>query len=255
MSEPANGKIDRVLVDVTIAAPVDEVWRALREPDQIRRWFGWDADSLADEIDFIFAKHAEASDADHVIRFVGTDDRFEVAPSGDGAVLRVVRAVAADAEWDEVYDEMTEGWIAFVQQLRLALGRHRGEERRTIYLSGNAREAGAPLPSRALGLRELAAGPAGGPAALDGAGERLEGEVWHRSAHQSAMSVGSWGDGLLIANDRPPSEKAPNGGGWVLLTTYGLDDAAFEALRSRWQEWWSDRYTDAPPDGGEAPAA
>ena len=34
MSEP-------VRIEVTVAAPVEEVWRALRDPAQLRRWHGW----------------------------------------------------------------------------------------------------------------------------------------------------------------------------------------------------------------------
>ena len=91
MSETLPGAKDRVLVEVTIPAPVEEVWRALREPEQIKRWFGWDADSLADEIDYIFVKHVEVSDTERVIRFeefAGVADRFEVEARGSGSVLR-----------------------------------------------------------------------------------------------------------------------------------------------------------------------
>jgi hypothetical protein len=31
---------DRVVVEVTVAAPVDVVWHALRDSAEIRRWFG-----------------------------------------------------------------------------------------------------------------------------------------------------------------------------------------------------------------------
>ena len=39
----------RVVVDVTIAAPIERVWQALRDPALVAQWFGWDYDKLVDE--------------------------------------------------------------------------------------------------------------------------------------------------------------------------------------------------------------
>jgi hypothetical protein len=242
-------KIDRVLVEVTIAAPADTVWNAVRDPDQIRRWFGWDADILADEIVYIFVDHAKADDAARTLVFEGVDDRFEVVTRDGQTVLRVIRSVAADAGWDDVYEDMTEGWVSFVEQLRLYLNGHAGAERRTLYFSGAA-EAGGATPSRALGLdglRSLADGAAYGP--LTVAGEALLGAVHHRTSFQLGLTVPAWGDGLLIATDRPPGERVPHGGGSVILTTFGLDDATFAEMEARWSAWWAARYAAAAPDG------
>ena len=251
MSETLPATKDRVLVEVTIPAPVEEVWRALREPEQIKRWFGWDADSLAEEIEYIFVSHAEASEAEHVIRFeeyAGVSDRFEVEARGSGSVLRVVRAGQPDQDWSEVYEEMTEGWIAFVEQLRLALARHAGEARRTIYLSGGAIAEGGPKLSEALGVADLRREPNGAAYRAEAAGEAIRGEVWHRSPFQLGLTVKGWGDGLLIVTDKPANDNRPFGGGSLILTTYGLSDDAFGALESRWRDWWSARYT---ATGGE----
>jgi hypothetical protein len=251
MSETLPATKDRVLVEVTIPAPVEEVWRALREPEQIRRWFGWDADSLADEIDYIFISHAEASDAEHVIRFDewgGVSDRFELETRGAGTVLRVVRSGQPDQDWSNVYEEMTEGWIAFVEQLRLALARHAGEERRTVYMSGGALAEGAPTLSEAAGVADLRRLEDGAGYRAEAAGETIAGEVWHRSPFQLGMTVKGWGEGLLIVTDKPANDQRPFGGGSLILTTYGLSDDEFGALETRWRDWWSARYNSA---GGE----
>jgi len=246
MNDTAS-KIDRVLVEVTIAAPADTVWNALRDPDQIRRWFGWDADSLADEITYIFVDHARADDETRTLVFEGVDDRFEVVTRDGRTVLRVIRSVAADATWDDVYEDMTEGWISFVEQLRLYLDHHAGSERRTLYFSGVAGE-GTPRPSQALGLdglRALSDGATYQP--VDLVGETLSGQVHHRTPFQLGLTVSTWGDGLLIVTDRPPGERAPHGGGSAILTTFDLDEANFADLEARWSAWWAARYAAAAP--------
>jgi uncharacterized protein YndB with AHSA1/START domain len=44
----------RPQIQVTIAAPADAVWDALRDKDKIRHWLGWDYDGLDGEIDLFF---------------------------------------------------------------------------------------------------------------------------------------------------------------------------------------------------------
>ena len=58
MTEAEKPMKDRVLVEVTAPAPADAVWEALREPAKIKQWFGWEADSLDDEFDYIFVANA-----------------------------------------------------------------------------------------------------------------------------------------------------------------------------------------------------
>ncbi|MFZ0266774.1 hypothetical protein, partial [Caulobacter sp.] len=107
-------------------------------------------------------------------------------------------------------------------------------------------------PSRALGLdglRALADGAAYGPVEL--AGETLGGQVHHRTPFQLGLTVPAWGGGLLIVIDQPAGERAPHGGGSVILTTFGLDQAAFADLEARWSAWWAARYTAAAPGEGQ----
>ena len=119
---------DPVICEVVIAAPVDAVWRALREPSEIRRWFGWDYDGLDEEIEYIFQSQAKADDAARLLDF-GEGGAIALEERGDATAVRVTRAVA------DGYDEVNEGWITFVQQLRFYLERHRGRERRTVHIA------------------------------------------------------------------------------------------------------------------------
>jgi hypothetical protein len=239
-SSDPSATYDKPLVEVTVSAPADEVWRALRDPAAIREWFGWDTDSLGDEIDFIFLQRAQPDDDARVLRF-GLGDRFEVEDRGATCVVRVVRpAPTADTDWDDVFEDMIQGWIAFAQQLAFALSRHAGQHRRTLYFSGSPRRAGDPLAAPALGIAAARAGDRYTLAPMPG--EALAGTVWHRARHQLGVTVDAWGDGLLVVMDRPANDRWPAGSSQAILTTYGLDDAVFESLRTRWTQWWDERF-------------
>lgn len=236
---------DLPLVEVVIAAPSGEVWRALRDPELIVRWFGWDAESLAEEVKFIFESGATPEEDRRVLQFgewEGKTDRFEVIDQGDRALLRMVRAgEAPDGGWDARFDDVVNGWIAFAQQLRFAIERHGLAPRRTVFLSGEPK-AGGVLAREALGL---ASGRVEGP---DGV---LAAAPWARSTHQTSVEIADWGPGLLLAMDQPPGGKRPRGVSSVILTTYGLDDAAFVALEQAWRDWWADRFDPLTPAPAE----
>ena len=235
---------DRVIIEIVVAAPIDVVWQALRDPVEIGRWFGWDSPALAEEIDFIFRKALTVSEADHTLRGIDVPDRITLEASGAQTIVRVVRsAPVTDVSWQGIYDDMVEGWITFMQQLRFALERHSGADRRTVFLNGRARAAGTALPGDALGLGPLSTVPVGERYAITTPfGERLEGTVWFRTAYQMGVTVDAFGDGLLIPNDRPQTSKSPHGGGNLVITTYGLSDRAFAELQERWERWWTDKY-------------
>jgi hypothetical protein len=233
---------DRLLVELTIAAPVDAVWEAMRDPATIYNWFGWEADSLKEEIEYIFVTHAKRDEAKKVLFFEGVHDRFELTDQGGQTVMRVVRTVAETDSWDGVYEDMTEGWISFVQQLKLAMEQHDLGPRRTIYLEGAA-QPGGQAPIAALGLSDLASTPAGAPVRVTlPTGEAIDGQAWHRTPWQFGFTVPQWGEGMLIVTDKSKTESAPDGRGMVVLTTYGLTDTEFADLQATWTTWWNARF-------------
>jgi len=139
-------------------------------------------------------------------------------PDGPRTVVRVVCAGSlADAEWEDLYDEMEEGWRAFFQQLSYGLQRHRGEDRRTVFLAGDA------AASEVL-------------AAVDA---RAPGREWAASRHQRATVVERYGGGLVLVKSSRPLDADGPSRVWVLLTTYGLDDAAYADLHREWAAWWA----------------
>lgn len=236
----------RALIEVTVAAPADEVWRSVRDKQRIAEWFGWTTETLDAEIEHIFIKRAVADDAARTLTF-GLGDKIEIEPRGDSCVLRIVRpAPTADHDWDDIFEDMTQGWIAFLLQLRFGIEHHASDKRRTLFLSGAPRAANEPLAACALGLPTT--GASGTAYAITAPmGDALAGRIWHRGRHQLVVTVDGVGDGLLVAMDHGPDDKVPRGHSQVILTTYGLSDAAFDELSTRWRTWWSKRFDDTMP--------
>ena len=123
---------------------------------------------------------------------MGDGSRFELERAGEATVVRVIMPAAENG-----YDEIREGWTSFVMQLRFALERHPGEERRTLQLTASA----PPDPG-------------------------TFGEQLYRNEHQVGVVVDDYGPGLLILHAN----------GMAIVTTYGLDDDAFAELERRWRE-------------------
>jgi hypothetical protein len=239
MSEPS-----RVIVEILVAAPIETVWKTLREPAEICRWFGWDYPKLAEEVEVMFVQGVQADEANHVLFADGMPDRFQLEPHGAHTIVRLIRsAPVTDAGWQGIYEESTEGWLTFLQQLRFAIDRHPGADRRTVYLNGRARTAGTPQPAEALGFSKLSVVPVGDRyETTTPTGEGLDGTVFYRTANQLGLTVDGYGDGLVVVNARPRTTKSAHGGGAVIVTTYGLDDRAFAGVTDRWTKWWRDTY-------------
>jgi len=238
-------------VELTVAAPAESVWRALRDKQQIRRWHGWEFDGLDAEIDEIF--FTDVVESEHERRIVvNGGDTFDVVDVGDTSIIRMTRAPRDPAnDWDQWYDDINEGWITFLHQLRFALERHPGEARRTVYLDGTLGASADPIT--ALGLQDVAAGPVGAPYAIELAGEQVSGDVLFSSAHQAGFTVAQWGDGIVIVGVVGSAPHHPDGGVMAVLTTYGLPDERLAELEDRWTTWWRSRYPAAESsDAAEA---
>lgn len=226
---------DRVLVDLTIAAPLAEVWSALRDPAQLVNWFGWDYPGLAEETDFIFIKSTTPNADKTVLQFgewEGTSDRIELEPISGGTRVRVVRSGGSDEDgWENIYNEMVVGWSMFIAQLRLLLEGNTGRTRQNFYLSGNG-VAGQALPREALGLAGAASGETSALASPTG---EVPAVLAFHAPFQT--SVSAYGNGLVVVTDKPEPK-----GGSISVTAFGMPDADFAALKQQWTDWWTERY-------------
>lgn len=228
----------RPRIEVTIAAPVDVVWDALRSKDKIRHWMGWDYEGLPGEIDLIFFTDTVENASARTLTLHGGDE-FRLEPHGEGTRVTLTRVPRGDnPDRDAYYDDVTEGWVTFLHQLKFAVERHPGAVRRTLSFVGGNDKAVHLID--ALDLAEIAAGA---PFQKNLLGEDVAGDMWFRSGHQLGITVDAWGNGLLIVSSADPSPSKPNGGAMAILSTYDLDDAQLAELDSRWRPWWTERFS------------
>lgn len=223
-------------IEVTIAAPVDAVWHALRDKETIRHWHGWEFDGLDEEIDLIYFDHMTEDPAARTLS-VQEGDLIRLEPDGDGTRVTLTRAPrGVNPDWDAYYDDITEGWTTFLQQLRFAVERQPGAPRRTVFLNGH-NKSGRDL------AHDLGLGDAG---AVDLVGEKVTTEPWYRAEHQLGVAVDAWGGGLLVVASSGPTEAKPDGVAMAILSTYGLADDRLADLTNRWRGWWTERYGPLP---------
>ena len=216
-------------VQVTVAAPPSAVWHALRDRDRIRQWHGWEFEGGADggldqEIELIYFTDVETDE--HGILLNG-GDRIDLEPVEGGTRVTLTRAAPADdPDWDNYYDDITEGWITFIEQLRFAVEVHPDDARRTILLRGPV----GISPLAALSAEDLQPDD---EFELQLPGEKATGRVRFRSEHQLGLAVDGWNHGLLVLTHEPEA-----GLGMALLSLYDVDEELRSALSARWHEWW-----------------
>ncbi|MGA7397219.1 MAG: hypothetical protein WBW62_07205 [Solirubrobacterales bacterium] len=198
----------------TRVAPA-RLWKAITDVEQIACWFGWDAETLADEIRFIFIDNPVVEHDRMRLTSEGLGGMYlEVAASGENSLIRAVQP--GDDPDDGEVDLMKEGWIAFFHQLRRYVEDHTGEERRTLYLTGegNGTEVSASLLAR------------------------LPGEVWFDGRHTRVVATDDLGYGLMVLSNTPPLASGETGTLTLTLSTWGLSDNEFSQLAESWFDWW-----------------
>src|SRR5689334_233096 len=95
---------DRVLVEILVAAPIDTVRKALSEPAQVSRWFGWDYPDLLRDIAMMWSS-VTFDEERRVLSSEGMRDRFTLEPIGEQTIVRVVRSAPAADTWNDIYDD------------------------------------------------------------------------------------------------------------------------------------------------------
>jgi hypothetical protein len=195
-------------VEFAVAAGRDETWDAVTQPPALRQWFGWDYDGLEAEIQQIFVDQATLLAPE---RMGWADGSYlEVVGDDDRAVVRAVREGPTPEDPDQ-FDAVEQAWRVFLVQLRFLFERRPAGARRTLYLTGETtgRQARSLAESR-----------------------------WEPVGRRVAWTVDEDGF-LIVVSGRLPLDDPSAGRMEVTVSTYGLDDAAFEARREEWTKKWA----------------
>lgn len=201
------------VIEVTIAAPAKDLWPALRDPELIAQWHGWETEgtALADEIDLIYLQGVEVVEEGRSFTLSG-GDTFELTAVDGATQLRITRApYDPNWEWAAYYHDITEGWHTFAQQLRFWFERHPGETRRTLYYAGEAAPSITDLPSPGT-------------------------ESWFETELQYGVVLDDQGPGLLILARNPAPGSTSSS---AVVTTYGLSEDHLAATKAAWDSWWA----------------
>lgn len=160
-------------MSLEIAAPIDAVWRALADAEELARWFVTEAKiepreggrfALAWDGDWAWTTNIDAWEPPHRLRLVDRSARpfdaegkpiaaaepvelvleFTLEAHGDRTRLTVVHSgFGRGASWDDELDGVSHGWQVELRILRHYLEHHRGTDRRRAWVRATT---GADLP-------------------------------------------------------------------------------------------------------------
>ena len=143
-----------VIDEVQIAAPVESVWRALTEADELVKWFPLEASVTPGEGGAIWLSWEDLAQWDQKIQiwepnkhlqttYISTAPAptpveiaidFHLEAKAGGTVLRVVHSgFGADASWDTEYFGVKLGWRYELQSLQHYLEKHPGVARKVAW--------------------------------------------------------------------------------------------------------------------------
>lgn len=259
----------QIEVRMEIDAPVDAVWRALTDPEELIRWFPLEAGIEPGVGGRIWTAWGEAHQNGEAIviwepnrrlKTIRKTDSFAEALHGAAAsrwpiaidyqlegregktILRLVHSGFQEGgAWDEEYDGTRRGWGFELRGLRHYLERHRGTPRRAAWVRVGIDMELAGAWDRLFGPDGLAADAAVANAREGDAyalrprgGDPLDGKVVYLGPPRDfAATVASFNDALLrVKIDEYGGQREAN----LWLSTYGvpLDRvAAFEEQGER----------------------
>jgi uncharacterized protein YndB with AHSA1/START domain len=238
---------------VEIDAPVEAVWKALSEGEELAKWFplearvtpgvggeiwmSWPGMAFAAPISVWEPGQRLQTQESGGAQLMSVDWYLEA--KGGKTVLRLVHSgFGADADWDDQYDDTSRGWTVFVGNLKHYLERHRGAPVRQIMIPVPIQVAVDEAWQRFMGPRGIALDPTGlvvgGRYATTAAtGDRLEGALDLLAAPRAfGGTVAAWNDAMLrmeLQGCGPGKVQC-----WFVILTYGMPDADVEAIRARW---------------------
>ena len=154
--DSAARPVRTIAVETEVAGTPEEAWNALTDPAQISRWFPLAAEvepGVGGKVWLSWGPGVEGTAPIHIwdrpARFgwtenYGEDDQgrpvevavdFHVETRDGATIVRLVQSgISASADWDEMYDALTDGWTYFLFNLSYYMDKHPGEERHMVWV-------------------------------------------------------------------------------------------------------------------------
>lgn len=268
-----NQKTRSIAKEIEIKAPVEAVWKALTDAEELINWFPLDAKvtpgkggaiRMSWRNEYEFQSPIEIWETNKHLRMVWADSGSEdphgddeqkvkfpakvavdyyLESQGSTTVLRLVHSgFSSDSDWDELYDGTCRGWDYQLWGLRHYLENHRGVPRDVVYvrkiLSDVSREQAWEKFISADGFFKqgnLDQLKSGEHYSLQTApGETLNGVVKVLTPPKDFIATV---DNLNHATLRIQLDDIRNRRDiTIILSTYGLPKAEVDYLRANWGE-------------------
>ena len=243
MSERPAGKGTRTQQhEIVIDAPLEAVWKAITDAEELTRWFvqeasvepgvggtisiSWGGDekgqSRIDEWEpnrklrvTIMPFEMGAAKYDGTTPMV---DEYTIERREGKTVLRLVNSgIPNTPEWDGFYDGTDSGWGSFLRTLRHYLERNHGKPRTTITVVG-----------------KLSGSPEDAWAHLAGAVKPAGTIVFERAPTIRGANIPELGDAYLA---HWTSCSGASNYVYTMLSVYGKTPAEVDTIRAKWQPW------------------
>ncbi len=256
MTEDRKGTDRGIDLTVDIDATLEEVWQALTTGEGIARWFaphaavtpgvggsvsvGWDPKEMWSQPITVWEPMkrlqtaSEMPSADGRVVRLAVDYYLEAR--GGRVRVRLVHSGFDDSEsWDGYIDGLDAGWTYFLFNLKHALERHRGLERRQLSARFRTTARGGEdhpvFGAKGLRVRPAVGGLKPGDAChLSLGGVDVGATVAVRRAPRTmAFVVPAWNDALLFVEREGMKETHQLG---VWLSLYGVPEPAVAPLQS-----------------------
>jgi len=258
MTEPKTAeekkKETRFEREVELAAPIEEVWKALTDAKELARWFPLQARVTPGVGGKIFLSWGPGCEGESEIvtwepprRLAGKDQfafvEWTLESRGGKTILRLVQsAFLSGADWEqEWYDSTSYGWGFMLLSLQVALERHRGVPRQVAWprvkVSDSREEAYRKLLSGgALFAQDLGAAlrPGENYSVATPEGQPYSGRVeFVRENRGFCLSVQELNGALLwLTIEGVPGSIEVQ----VWLSAFGLEPARVEEFGRSWEQ-------------------
>ena len=265
-----DGEARALEAELHVDAPVEAVWKALTDGEELANWFPakarvepgvggsvwlwWGGDGESCEIEaWEPGRHLRtvwpgAHAADPSVP-VAVD--YHLEGKGGGTTLRLVHTgFSADAEWDDEFDAHRRGWSFELRCLQHYMHRHRGTRRHLIKVQTPLTVSHEQAWARMMGPGGLARegslsglGEGDRYAVTTAAGDRMAGEV---RLVFPPTDFAATVEGLNVSLLRLSIERFGFPDGPIMvqlwLSAYGVPEAELQDVESRWQGMLDDLF-------------